>query len=171
MLVESCLTTSVEDRESALISRRYGVNGSFILLLYWNWCSSRLEMGVSGNLWIFIKDFKPLVVYDVEHGMAMDPMQGKSASSWVDLRYTNLLNFWGDISVLLVLWQCSWGFSLVPSGKSRFLTCFIGNMELLCMQYRGIGPHLAASGKSLKLQRGWPFEIRVCSAKSGLLSI
>ena len=33
-------------------------------------------MGVSGNLWIFVKDVKPLVVYDVERGMAMEPMQG-----------------------------------------------------------------------------------------------
>ena len=47
-------------------------------------------MGVSGNLWIFLKDIKPLVVYDVEHGMSMDPVQGKSASSCVDLGYTNL---------------------------------------------------------------------------------
>ena len=30
----SLLTSSVEDRESALISRRYGVPGFFILLLY-----------------------------------------------------------------------------------------------------------------------------------------
>ena len=28
--------------------------------------SYRLEMGVSGNLWIVVKDVKTLVVYDVE---------------------------------------------------------------------------------------------------------
>ena len=90
MLVERWLTSSVEDRESALISRRYGVPGSFILWLYWNWCSYRLEMGVSGNLWIVVRDVKPLVVYDVECEMAMDSMKGKCTSSWVDLGYTNL---------------------------------------------------------------------------------
>ena len=37
-------------------------------------------MGASGNLWIFVKDIKPLVVYDVEHGMAMEPKQGKYAT-------------------------------------------------------------------------------------------
>ena len=47
-------------------------------------------MSVSGNLWIFLKDVKPLVVCDVERGMAMDPMQAKCASSCVDLGYTNL---------------------------------------------------------------------------------
>ena len=63
--------------------------GFFILLLYWNSCSYRLEMGVSGNLWILVKDVKTLVVYDVELEMAMDSMKGKCASSWVDLGYTN----------------------------------------------------------------------------------
>ena len=38
-------------------------------------------MGVSGNLWIVVKDVKPLVVYDVERRMAMEPTQGKCASS------------------------------------------------------------------------------------------
>ena len=89
MLVERWLTSSFEDRESALISRRYGVPGYFILLLYWNWCSYRLEMGVSENLWIVVKDVKTLVVYDGEWEMAMDSMKGKCASSWVDLGYTN----------------------------------------------------------------------------------
>ena len=84
VLLGNWLTTLVEDRESALISRRYGVHGSFILVIYWNWCSSRLEMGVSWPLWIFVKDVKSLV-YDVERGMAMEPVQGKCASSWVDL--------------------------------------------------------------------------------------
>ena len=46
-------------------------------------------MGVSGNLWIVVKDVKPLVVYDVEFEMAMDSMKEKYASSCVDLGYTN----------------------------------------------------------------------------------
>ena len=54
----------------------------------------------------------------------------------------------GDISVILALRGCSLGISGFPSSKSRLLTCFIGNMELLCTQCRGIGPHLSLSGKS-----------------------
>ena len=88
MLVERWLTSSFEDRESALISRQYGVPGFFILFLYWNWCSYRLEMGVSGSLWIVLNDIKTLVVYDVEWETAMDSMKGKCASSWVDWEYT-----------------------------------------------------------------------------------
>ena len=59
-----------------------------------------------------------------------------------------ILYSWGDIRVLLVLWQCSWVFYGVQSRKSRFLTSLIGNTEFLCRQCRGIGPHLAARGKS-----------------------
>ena len=31
-------------------------------------------MGVSGNLWIVVKDVKPLVLYDADRGMVMDSM-------------------------------------------------------------------------------------------------
>ena len=37
---------------------------------------------------------------------------------------------------------------MLPSSKSRLLTCWIVSKELLCMQCRGIGTHLSASGKS-----------------------
>ena len=40
------------------------------------------------------------------------------------------------------------GLSVLPSSKSRLLTCLIGNKELFYMQCRGIGPLLSASGKS-----------------------
>ena len=53
-------------------------------------CSSRLETVVSGNLWSCRKEIKPLVVYDVEHGIALEPMLGNRASSRVDLGYTGL---------------------------------------------------------------------------------
>ena len=44
-------------------------------------------MGVSGNLWSFLKEVKPLDVYDAERRMAMEPMQGERASFRVDLWY------------------------------------------------------------------------------------
>ena len=47
-------------------------------------------MAVSGNLWSCLKEVKPIVVYDVEHRMALEPMYGKWASSSVDLGYTEL---------------------------------------------------------------------------------
>ena len=45
-------------------------------------------MGVSGNLWSCLKEVKPLVVFDVGCGMALEPMQVNQASSQVDLGYT-----------------------------------------------------------------------------------
>ena len=47
-------------------------------------------MGVSGNLWSYLMEVKPLIVYDVERGMALEPVQGNQASSLVDLGYTKL---------------------------------------------------------------------------------
>ena len=47
-------------------------------------------MGVSGYLCSFLKEVKPLVLYAVGHGIAMEPMKGKWASSLVDLGYTEL---------------------------------------------------------------------------------
>ena len=53
-------------------------------------CSAGLETGDSGNLWSSLKEIKPLVVYDVECGMALKPIQGKRVSSPVDLGYTEI---------------------------------------------------------------------------------
>ena len=51
------------------------------------------ETGVSGNLCSFLKEVKPLVLYDVEHGIAMEPMKGKCGSSRIDLGNTELFAF------------------------------------------------------------------------------
>ena len=45
---------------------------------------------ISGNLWSCLKEVKPIVVFDVECGMALEPMQQNWASSQVDLVYTEL---------------------------------------------------------------------------------
>ena len=55
LLVESWLTCSIESWESALFLRQYGVHGSFIEFLCWNWCSYKLKTCVSGNFCIFLK--------------------------------------------------------------------------------------------------------------------
>ena len=77
VLVGRWPTSLIESWESALFSRRYGVHGAFLEFFCRNWCSYILETGVSGNLSSFLKEVKPLVLYDVEHGIAMEPMKGK----------------------------------------------------------------------------------------------
>ena len=51
-----------------LIPSWYGVHGTFLMLIYWNWWSSILETVVSGNLSSFLKGVKSLVLYDVDRG-------------------------------------------------------------------------------------------------------
>ena len=67
-------------------------------------------MGVSENLCRFLKGVKPLVLYSVKHGIAMEPMKRKRASSRVDLAYTELF-------CIPEVHQCS----------SRFVTVFLGS--------------------------------------------
>ena len=47
-------------------------------------------MGVSGSLCRFLKEVEPLVLYAVEHGIAMEQMMGKCTSSTVDYGYTEV---------------------------------------------------------------------------------
>ena len=56
-------------------------------------------MGVSGNLWIVVKDVKPLVVYDMDRRVVMEPMQGKLSSSQFDFGYTKQFCIPGVTSV------------------------------------------------------------------------
>ena len=66
------------------------MHGAFLKLLCGNWCSFRLETGVSGNILSCLKEVKPLVVYNVERWMALEPMQGNKVSTHVDVGYTEL---------------------------------------------------------------------------------
>ena len=58
---------------------------------------------VSQRISTFLKEVEPLVLYSVEHGIAMEPMKGKWASSRVDLGYTEFFAFLRCNSVHLVL--------------------------------------------------------------------
>ena len=53
-------------------------------------CSSRLETGVSGNLWSCLNEVMELVLYDVESRIDLAPVQGYRASSCDDLGYSEL---------------------------------------------------------------------------------
>ena len=77
-----------------------------------NWCSYRLEMGVSGNLCRCPKEAKPLVLYDGEGGIALKPMQVNWSSFRVDLGYTELFHFPAVISVSFVTCEGFLGDSL-----------------------------------------------------------
>ena len=113
----------------------------------------------------------------------MEPMKGKWASSQVDLRYTKLF-------CIPEVHQCSSRFVTVFLGS---LWCSIKKIEAPYVfdWVNGIALHAMHGnrasfpsegdfsydftscgrnrGSIRKLQRGWPFETPLCSAKSGLL--
>ena len=141
-------------------------------------------MGVAGSLWIVVKDVNPLLVYNLECEMAMDSMKGKCASSWVDLGYTNLFCI---PDVTSVFFSCR---DSVLGDSFQFHHGYRGSLRLW-LETRNSSARNAGDRSSsclerevswvfsscsrhlvyiLELRRGWPFETRVCSAKSGLLS-
>ena len=79
----------------------------------------------------------------------MDSMKGKCALSCVDLGYTNQFCVPEVTSVFFSSFDSVVGDSLVfNQANLRLLMCLIGKTQLLCMQCRGIGPHLVARGQS-----------------------
>ena len=50
----------------------------------------------------FLKGVKPLVLYDVYHGVVMEPMQGNLASSQFDFAYTEVFCIPGGTSVFFL---------------------------------------------------------------------
>ena len=129
----------------------------------------------------FLKGVKPLVLYDTDRGMIMEPMQGKLASSQFDLGHTNLFCVPEVTSVFfsscdsvvgdsLEFSQANRGSLLVLLGKCNYSACKAGESGLISwgggclMGFSSYGRNL---GYILKLQRGCPFETLVCSLKSG----
>ena len=64
---------------------------------------------MSQRICSFPEEIQPLVLYSLEHAIAMEPMKGKWASSRVDLQYTELF-------CIPEVHQCS----------SLFVTVFLG---------------------------------------------
>ena len=80
-------------------------------------------MGVSENLCSFLKGVKPLILYSVKHGIAMEPMKGKRASSRVYLGYTELFCIPEVKSVFISSCDSALGDSLVFHQENRESLC------------------------------------------------
>ena len=75
------------------------------------------------------------------------PNEGEKGFIYCCVRiHRAILYSWVDISVHLLLWQCSWGLSVVLSRKLRLLICLIHNSGLLCTRCSEMKPHLPARG-------------------------
>ena len=141
-------------------------------------------MDVSGNPWILLKDVRIHFVNDLERGVAMQLVQGKSTSSWVDLGYTRYFAFlrwhqcsshfvtvflgilWSSIKEIEVPYEFDWehGIPLDSMHEIRASSWGDGEDSLV---FSSCGRHM---GYILELRREWSFETRVLSVKSGLLS-
>ena len=167
-----------------LIPRWYGLHGTFLNLLYWNWLSSILETVVSGNISRFLKGVKPLVLYHVDRVVVMEPIQGILASSKFDFGYTE--QFWipGVTSVFFsssdsVVWyslefnQANPGSLYVWLGKRNCSGHNAGDSCLISWRLK-VSSVFSSCGRKLgyilELRRGCPFQTAVCSVKSGHLS-
>ena len=73
---------------------------------------------------MFLKGVKPLVLYDVDRGVVMEPIQGKLASSQFDLGYTEQFCIPGVTSVF---------FSSCDSAFGDFLEFNQANRGSLCV--------------------------------------
>ena len=71
------------------------------------------------NLCRVRKEVKPLVLYAVEHGIAMEQMRGKWASSCVDSGYTELFCIPELTSEFISSWDSALGDSLVFYQENR----------------------------------------------------
>ena len=122
-------------------------------------------------------------MYSVEQGIAMEAMKGKWVSSRVDLCYTKIFCFpdvhqcsshfvtvflgtlWGSIKKIEAPYMFDWEYGIA-------LHAMQGNRALFPREV-DVSYDFSRWSKNLgyirELERGWPFETPLCSAKSGHL--
>ena len=119
----------------------------------------------------------------MEHGIAMEPMKGKWASSRVDLGYIELFcipegtevflssstvvfgTLWCSIKHIEAPYVFAWEHRIPmhPMQGIRASSAIEGDVS---WDFSSCGRNLAYI---LESQRGWPFETPLCSVKSGIL--
>ena len=118
----------------------------------------------------------------MEHGIAMEQIRGKWASSCVDFGYNALFCIPELTSEFISSCDSVLGDSLVFYLKIEALYLSDSELWIALHPMQGMKPHLRAPGfvswdfsscgrnlgYILDLQRGWPFETPLCSTKSGL---
>ena len=119
----------------------------------------------------------------MEHGIAMEPMKGKWASSRVDLGYTELFcipevhqcsslfvtvflgTLWCSIMKIEAPYMFDWEYGIALNAVQGNRASFPSEGDV-SYDFSSCSRNL---GYIRELHRGWPFEIPLCSAKSGLL--
>ena len=131
-----------------------------------------------------LREVKPLVLYDVEHGIAMEPMKGKWASSRIYLGYKELFCIPDVTAVFLSSSECGLGslWCSIMHIEAPYVFDWEHGIALHPMQWIWASSPAKGDvscdftscsrnlGDILELQRGLPFETPVCSVKTGPLS-
>ena len=130
---------------------------------------------------MFLKGVKQLVLYDVDHGVVMVPMQGKLSSSQFDFGYTEqfcihglhqcssrlvtvlLGSLWSSIKQIEAPYVFDWENAIARDTMQGNWASSRGEGKVSWV-FSSCGRNL---GYILELQWGCPFEILVCSLKSG----
>ena len=146
------------------------------------------------TLWCSIKKIEAPYLFDWEYGIALHAMQGNRASfpstgmshgiSRVDLGYTDLFcipevhqgtsrfvteflgTLWCSIKKIEAPYVFNWEYDIALHEMQGNQASSPGE-GYVSWDFSSCGRNL---GYILELQRGWPFETPLCSAKSGLLS-
>ena len=120
----------------------------------------------------------------MEHGIAMEPMKGKKASSRVDLAYTELFcipevhqcssrfvtvflgTLWCSIKIIEAPYMFYWEYAIALHAMQGNRASFPSEANV-SYDFSSCGRNL---GYIRELRWGWPFEPPLGSAKSGPLS-
>ena len=141
-----------------------------------------IHAGVSENICSFLKEVKPLVLYSVEHGIAMEPKKGNGLHVELTWGTPTYFAFLSCISAHLVCDSVP-GDSLVFHQENRGSLVFDWENGIALHAMQGnrasfpsegdISYDFSSCGRNLgyirELQQGWPSETPLCSARSGLL--
>ena len=133
---------------------------------------------------MFLKGVKPLVLYDVDRGVAMERMQGKLASSQFDFGYTDQFCIPGVTSVFFSSCDSVVGtlWNSIKQIEAPYVFDWENPIALDTMEgnrassrgERKVSWVFSSCGRNLgyifELRRGCSFETGVCSVKSGHLS-
>ena len=121
----------------------------FLKLLQETRGSSRVLMGILGNLLNCIKGVTPPLKFLKGLGIALQALQENWASSRIKGGIPWFLSSCsGNLGVPLKFGWGHQGTSRVASGKSSLLSSCMGMRRLLLSHYREIGPHLVLRGES-----------------------
>ena len=125
-------------------------------------CPSRLVTLFLGTLWGSIKQIKAPYMFDLEHGIALNTMQGSWGSSHEEGEVSWFFSSCGgNLGYILELW---WGCSFkahIFSATSRHLSSYEGQLRNLLKSWQG-------NTDASRVEAGDPGSLSSCHSDTGI---